>query len=214
MSQNVVRALPKAICAHSFTSVVTTRRLKPPHRPSSRSRGRSRAARFQPTRRPTGPPYSILPNRVPTSLVSVPATSYVRPSCSYRHGRGRAALRAIQSAINARPIASTAVHSAGSNTASEPGSPSLACRNAASNAVWTSRLFSSILVVIGALSSRIVVARNAIIRGEKGAVYAQTGKNHTGSRCLTHADQELHPSRTRTHMQGNHIESRRSFLRP
>ncbi len=132
-----------------------SRRRHPwPLNAGSRSSGKSRAARFQPTSRPTGPSYATFPKRVPTSPVSVPVIAYVLPSCSYRAGRGRAEPRASHSAISARPVTSHRLHSAGSNTASCPTSPSLASLYAAPNATWTSRRFSSILLAIGALSPR------------------------------------------------------------
>ena len=51
-----------------------------------------------------------------------------------------------------------------------PGLPLIGMTNAASNATWTSRLFSSILVPIGALSSWIVVVSCHRRRGDLASV--------------------------------------------
>ena len=69
----------------------------------------------------------------------------------------------------------------------------MAWRYAASNAAWTSRLFSSILVTIGALCCGWLLFGDAIIRNQRRPVYASDSDILASLFGLKRAKWELHP---------------------
>lgn len=96
---------------------------------------------------PTGCWSLTLPNRVPTSLVSVPTTAKRCPSTSYaRPACHRTACRAKKSAISARPRASSSLHMRCSALAADVAAAESAIAISTRIACCTSALAWSILV--------------------------------------------------------------------
>src|ERR1700691_539988 len=188
------RAEAKAICAHSLAIVVTTSIVNLAGSPSSRCNGQSRAAYRLSSRMPSGCSSITLPNRVPTSAVSVPTTTRPCPSTLYeRPVSHRAAWRAKKSVISARPRASSPLHRRRSASAAVLVPAAYAIVMSTRIACCTSVLAWSILV-IGASSLGLVKPGNSIIPGRRGPVHPSGAAAPYVSRLITHAGRDLHPS--------------------